>query len=97
MTPCLEAFAKRSSERLHGVISFHEEAIPICGLTQSSSVIPTARSIPRCGARSIPSVTTPERGFMGLEFLLVIARILLMLVQDASEVVRELLRRRLVL
>jgi hypothetical protein len=38
------------SERLHGVISFHEEAIPICGLTQSSSPMPTARNIPRAGA-----------------------------------------------
>ena len=35
MTPSFDAFASRSSERLHGVISFHDEAIPICGLTQS--------------------------------------------------------------
>ncbi|CAB4572332.1 unannotated protein [freshwater metagenome] len=63
-TPCLEAFAKRSSERLQGVISFQEDAIPICGLTQSSSPIPTARNIPRAGDLSKPSVTTPERGFI---------------------------------
>ena len=63
-TPCFEALAKRSKDKLHGVISFHDEAIPICGLTQSSSPIPTARNIPRAGARSNPSVTTPERGFM---------------------------------
>ena len=63
-TPSFDAFARRSSERLQGVISFHDEAIPICGLTQSASPIPTARSIPRAGARSIPSVTCPLRGFM---------------------------------
>ena len=66
MTPLREAFAKRSSERLHGVISFHDEAIPICGLAKSSSFIPTARSMPRAGARSKPSVTKPERGFIEL-------------------------------
>ena len=65
VTPIFEAFARRSSERLHGVISFHEEAIPICGLTQSSSVIPTARNMPRAGARSMPSVTICDRGFIG--------------------------------
>ena len=64
ITPWREALAKRSRERLHGVISFHDETIPICGLTQSSSPIPTARSIPRAGARSNPSVTSPERGFI---------------------------------
>jgi hypothetical protein len=51
---------------LQGVISFHDEAIPICGFAKSSSFIPTARNIPRAGARSIPSVTKPERGFMEL-------------------------------
>ena len=63
-TPFFDALARRSSERLHGVISFHEDAMPICGFTQSSSPIPTARSIPRAGARSNPSVTSPERGFI---------------------------------
>ncbi|CAB4609112.1 unannotated protein [freshwater metagenome] len=66
ITPFLEAFARRSSERLQGVISFQDDAIPICGLTQSSSPIPTARNIPRAGARSNPSVTKPERGFIGM-------------------------------
>ena len=28
-TPSLDALAKRSSDILHGVISFHEDAIPI--------------------------------------------------------------------
>jgi hypothetical protein len=64
MTPCFDAFAKRSNERLQGVISFHDDAIPICGLTQSASPIPTARNIPRAGALSSPSVTTWERGFI---------------------------------
>ena len=51
-TPSLAALARRASERLHGVISFQDDATPICGLSQSSSVIPTARSIARAGARS---------------------------------------------
>ena len=64
--PSFEASARRSSERLQGVISFHDEAIPICGFTQSSSPIPTALSIPRAGALSIPSVTTWLLGFIWL-------------------------------
>ena len=46
---------------LHGVISFHELAMPTCGLTQSSSVSPTARSIARAAAFGLPSVTSRER------------------------------------
>ena len=56
-TPTLAFFASRLSDRLHGVISFHDEATPICGLRQSSSPMPTARSMPRAAARSTPSVT----------------------------------------
>ena len=37
--------------------------MPICGLAKSSSRMPTARSIPRAAARSIPSVTSRVRGF----------------------------------
>ena len=51
-------------DRLHGVISFHEDAMPICGLSQSSSPMPTARSMPRAAARSMPSVTSTLRGLM---------------------------------
>src|SRR3954471_17602868 len=61
-TPSFARLANRSSERLHGVISFHDDATPICGLSQSSSVRPTARSMARAGARSIPSVTSRLRG-----------------------------------
>ena len=61
-TPDFAALASRSSDRLHGVISFHEDAIPICGLAKSSSPRPTARSMPRAAARSSPSVTSRERG-----------------------------------
>ena len=61
-TPSLAALASRSSERLQGVISFQDEATPICGLLMSSSVIPTARSIARAGARWSPSVTSVLRG-----------------------------------
>ena len=48
----LGRFASRSSGMLHGVTSFHDDATPTCGLPQSSSVMPTARSIARAGARS---------------------------------------------
>src|SRR6195952_4551425 len=61
-TPSLDAVARRSSERLQGVISFQLDATPIWGLEKSSSVIPTARSMPRAAARSIPSVTSRLRG-----------------------------------
>ena len=67
-TPSLAFVARRSSDRLHGVISFHDEAIPICGLLKSSVSIPTARNIPRAGARSRPSVTSLLRGFMSVGF-----------------------------
>jgi hypothetical protein len=57
-TPSFERFARRSSDMLHGVTSFQLEATPICGLSQSSSVIPTARNMARAGARAGPSVTS---------------------------------------
>src|SRR3954451_1580935 len=63
-TPSLTAFASRSSDRLHGVISFQLDATPIWGFSQSSSPIPTARSIPRAAVASRPSVTTRDRGLM---------------------------------
>ena len=61
-TPSLARLASRASDRLHGVISFQDEAMPICGLRQSSSPMPTARSMPRAAARSMPSVTMCECG-----------------------------------
>ena len=36
---------------LQGVTSFQEDATPTCDFPQSSSVMPTARSIARAGAR----------------------------------------------
>ena len=62
-TPSLARLASRSSGRLQGVTSFHDDATPTWGLSQSSSVMPTARSIARAPARSNPSVTLAERGF----------------------------------
>ena len=61
-TPSLARLANRSSDRLQGVISFHDEAMATCGLRQSSSPIPTARNMPREAARSMPSVTVPLCG-----------------------------------
>src|SRR3954451_18707512 len=61
-TPTLARLASLASDRLHGVISFQDEAMPTCGLRQSSSPMPTARSIPRAAARSRPSVTMCECG-----------------------------------
>ena len=69
-TPSLTALDSRSSERLQGVISFHDEATPIWGLAKSSSPIPTARSIPRAAAFSRPSVTSRLRGLMSGESLI---------------------------
>ena len=63
-TPSLADRARRSSDRLQGVISFQLDATPIWGLGKSSSDMPTARSIPRAAARSRPSVTSELRGFM---------------------------------
>ena len=65
-TPCLARLAKRSRGRLQGVTSFHDEATPTWGLSQSASVIPTARSMARAGARSGPSVTWRLRGLRSL-------------------------------
>jgi hypothetical protein len=61
----LDAFAKRSNERLQGVISFHEDAIPICGF-DPIFITPCQQ---RAAFRELvlvlnPSVTNPERGFM---------------------------------
>ena len=63
-TPSLDRLASRSSGMLQGVTSFHDDATPTWGLSQSSSVMPMARSIARAGARSNPSVTSRERGRM---------------------------------
>ena len=63
-TPFFTALASRSSERLQGVISFQLDATPICGFSQSSSPMPTARSIPRAAVASRPSVTARLRGLM---------------------------------
>src|SRR4029077_635435 len=54
----------RSSGMLHGVNSFQLDATPTWALPQSSSVMPTARSIARAPARSIPSVTSKLCGFI---------------------------------
>jgi hypothetical protein len=61
-TPSLAAAVSRRIDALHGVISFHDDAMPTCGLSQSSSVRPTARSIAREAAFWMPSVTSRERG-----------------------------------
>src|ERR1019366_1957147 len=57
-TPSLALWASRASERLQGVTSFQVEATPTWGLSKSASVMPTARSIARDGARRRPSVTS---------------------------------------
>ena len=51
-TPSLARLASRSSDRLHGVTSFQDDATPTCGLPQSSSPMPTARSM-RAGRRRV--------------------------------------------
>ena len=64
-TPSLARLASRSRGMLQGVTSFHELATPTWGLSQSSSVMPTARSMARAGARSNPSVTSRLRRSIG--------------------------------
>jgi hypothetical protein len=70
-TPTLACSASLRSVMLQGVTSFHDEAMPICGFTQSASPMPTARSIARDGAFCMPSVTSRERGLMstGVSFV----------------------------
>ena len=63
-TPTLACSASLRRVMLHGVTSFHDEAIATCGLPQSASPIPTARSIARDGAFCMPSVTSRDRGLM---------------------------------
>jgi len=63
-TPSFARFARRSSGMLHGVTSFQLDATPTCALPQSASVMPTARSMARAPALSMPSVTSRLRGFM---------------------------------
>ncbi|CAB4580084.1 unannotated protein [freshwater metagenome] len=46
-TPTLAASVSRRIDMLHGVISFHDEATPTWGFSQSSSVRPTARNMAR--------------------------------------------------
>ena len=48
---------------LQGVTSFQDDTTATCGLSQSSSVIPTARSMARAAARLGKSVTSWERSF----------------------------------
>ena len=60
-TPALACTASFRNVMLQGVSSFHDEAIATCGLSQSLSVIPTARSIARAGALAMPSVTSLDR------------------------------------
>ena len=62
-TPSLDRSASLRSVRLHGVTSFQADAMPIWGLSQSSSVIPTARSIARDADFSMPVVTSWDRSF----------------------------------
>ena len=63
-TPTLARLASRSSGMLQGVTSFQLLATPTWGFVQSSSVIPTARSMARAGARSYPDVTSRLRRSM---------------------------------
>ena len=70
-TPSLARLASRSSGRLQGVTSFHDEHTATWGLSQSSSVMPMARSMARAGARSNPSVTSRLRGLMSTELSVV--------------------------
>ena len=60
--PLLGPLGQAVERHVARVTSFHDEATPTWGLSQSSSVMPTARSMARAGARSGPSVTSWLRG-----------------------------------
>ena len=60
--PALTSSASGRSVMLHGVISFHELAMPICGFSQSSSVNPIARSIARAGRLRLAVGDVPGAG-----------------------------------
>ena len=60
LTPRAASSAKRLMCILQGVTMLHVDAIPICGFLKSAFVKPTACSIARLGARSIPSTTKEE-------------------------------------
>src|SRR5579862_4218373 len=66
-TPSLALIARRARGRLQGVTSFQDDATPIWGFDQSASVMPTARSMARAPARVLPSVTSNDLGFSGLD------------------------------
>ena len=63
-TPLATSPATSRSDILQGVIWLKDDAMPICGLAKSSSSMPRARSIPRLGVRSRPSVARRLRGVM---------------------------------
>src|SRR5688500_4666682 len=56
-TPSRTYFAKSPRWTLHGIVSVHVLAMPMSGLSKSSSVNPTARRYERAGARSGPSTS----------------------------------------
>ena len=58
--PSLTATARSRWLRLQGIVSIHCVATPMMGLARSSSVKPTALSMPRAPARSGPSVRAAE-------------------------------------
>ena len=63
-TPTLDRLASRSSGRLQGVTSFQDDATATWGLSQSSSVMPTARSIARAAG---PLVAVGDLSGTGLQ------------------------------
>ena len=60
-TPSAARRAKRSMCMLHGVTWLQVEAMPICDFRKSAQVKPTACSMARLAARSIPSVTACDQ------------------------------------
>ncbi len=62
LAPLVACTANSSICMLQGVKSLPVEAIPICGFSKSSSSKPTALSMERAGARSLPSTTMDEKG-----------------------------------
>ena len=60
-TPSTDALPSSSKWELQGVTILQAEHTATCGFSKSSSSKPTARSMERLGARSLPSTTMDEK------------------------------------
>ncbi len=70
-TPRTACLPNSSRWALQGVTMLQAEQTATCGLSKSSSSNPTALSMERLGARSVPSTTMEEKGLLHELFICV--------------------------